>query len=120
MKWALPAGNTPWAASAIDEFVRIFSMARGRAAFYAAARHIYLDEPHGEKGFWTKLEQLSPDSLFLWGRHDRFVSTGFMKHVERALPAAQHVELDCGHIPQLERPRQTHAAIEKFLRAQAA
>ena len=120
MKWALPAGNTPWAASAIDEFVRIFSMARGRAAFYAALRHIYLDEPHGDKGFWTKLEQLSPDSLFIWGRQDRFVSTGFMKHVERALPAAQHVELDCGHIPQLERPRQTHAAIEKFLRAQAA
>ena len=43
-----------------------------------------------------------------------------MKHVERALPAARHVELDCGHLPQLERPRQTHAAIEKFLRTQAA
>ena len=51
---------------------------------------------------------------------DPLVSTGFMKHVERALPAARHVELDCGHLPQLERPRQTHAAIEKFLRTQAA
>ncbi len=118
MKWALPAADTPWAASAIDEFVRIFSMARGRAAFYAALRHIYLDEPHGDKGFWTQLETLSPESLFLWGRRDRFVSTGFMKHVERTLPAARHVELDCGHIPQIERPRQTHAAIAEFLRAQ--
>jgi pimeloyl-ACP methyl ester carboxylesterase len=119
MKWALPAPDTPWAASAIDEFVRIFAMARGRAAFYAALRHIYLDEPHGDKGFWTQLETLAPESLFLWGRRDRLVSTAFMKHVERALPAARHVELDCGHIPQIERPRQTHAAIEQFLHTQA-
>ena len=37
-----------------------------------------------------------------------------MKHVERALPAARHVELDCGHVPQLERPRETHAAIREL------
>jgi pimeloyl-ACP methyl ester carboxylesterase len=118
IKWALPTTDTPWATSAIDEFVRIFTNARGRAAFYAAARHIYLDEPHGDNGFWTQLETLSPESLFIWGRHDRLVSTRFMKHVERALPAARHVELECGHIPQIERPRQTHAAIEEFLRSQ--
>ena len=120
MKWALPDADTPWAASAIDEFGRIFAGARGRAAFYAALRSIYLDEPHGDKGFWTQLEGLAPASLFIWGMHDRLVSTGFIKHVERALPAARHVELECGHIPQIERPRQTHAAIEKFLRSRAA
>jgi hypothetical protein len=37
-----------------------------------------------------------------------------MKHVERTLPAARHVELDCGHVPQVERPRETHAAIRDF------
>jgi pimeloyl-ACP methyl ester carboxylesterase len=120
MRWAIPGGDSPWAAPAIDEFVRVFTTARGRAAFYAAARNIYLDEPHGDNGFWTKLETLSPESLFIWGRKDPLVSTGFMKHVERALPTARHVELDCGHLPQLEQPRQTHAAIEKFLRTQAA
>ncbi len=120
MRWAIPGGDSPWAAPAIDEFVRIFTTARGRAAFYAAARHIYLDEPHGDNGFWTKLETLSPESLFIWGRKDPLVSTGFMKHVEQALPAARHVELDCGHLPQIEQPRQTHAAIDKFLRTLAA
>jgi pimeloyl-ACP methyl ester carboxylesterase len=119
LKWALPA-DTPWAASAIDEFSRVFAGARGRAAFYAALRHIYLDEPHGKDGFWTQLEQLAPESLFIWGTQDRLVSTGFIKHVERALPAARHVELDCGHIPQIERPRQTHAAIAEFLQTQSA
>ena len=40
-----------------------------------------------------------------------------MRHVEQALPAARHVELDCGHVPQLERPRETHAAIREHLAA---
>jgi pimeloyl-ACP methyl ester carboxylesterase len=44
------------------------------------------------------------------------VPIAFMKHVERALPAARHVELDCGHVPQLERPRETHAAMLDFMR----
>ena len=76
MRWAIPGGDSPWAAPAIDEFVRIFTTARGRAAFYAAARHIYLDEPHGDNGFWTKLETLSPESLFIWGRKDPLVRPG--------------------------------------------
>ena len=38
-----------------------------------------------------------------------------MKHVERALPGAKHVELNCGHVPQMERPRETHAAMRRFL-----
>ena len=32
-----------------------------------------------------------------------------------ALPAAAHVELDCGHVPQVEAPGPTHAAIARFL-----
>jgi pimeloyl-ACP methyl ester carboxylesterase len=44
------------------------------------------------------------------------VPIGFMKHVEKALPRARHVELNCGHVPQVERPRETHAAIRTFLR----
>ena len=99
----------------MDEFLRAYLTPRGRAAFYAAARNIYLDEPHGDDGFWTRLESLEPESLFVWGRHDTLVPIGFMKHVERALPAAKHVELNCGHVPQVERPRETHAAIRKFL-----
>jgi pimeloyl-ACP methyl ester carboxylesterase len=115
LRWMIPGADDSWAATGIDEFVRTYTTARGRAAFYAAARHIYLDEPHGDDGFWTKLRTLAPESLFIWGRHDRLVPTEFMKHVEHALPAARHVELDCGHIPQMERPRETHAAIAEFL-----
>ena len=53
----------------------------------------------------------------MWGRKDPLVPIGFMKHVERALPEADHVELDCGHVPQMEAPQRLHRAIEAFLRA---
>ena len=60
---------------------------------------------------------MSPDTLFVWGRQDTLVPIGVMKHVQRALPAARHVELECGHVPQVEAPVATHAAIEDFLSA---
>jgi pimeloyl-ACP methyl ester carboxylesterase len=111
----VPAANGGWTAAGVDEFLRSYLTRSGRAAFYAAARNIYLDEPHGERGFWTRLEALQCESLFVWGRKDTLVPIGFMKHVEKALPRARHVELDCGHVPQVERPRETHTAIRKFL-----
>jgi len=111
----VPAANGGWTAAGVDEFLRSYLTRSGRAAFYAAARNIYLDEPHGDDGFWTRLKSLESESLFVWGRHDMLVPIGFMKHVERALPGAKHVELNCGHVPQVERPRETHAAIRKFL-----
>jgi pimeloyl-ACP methyl ester carboxylesterase len=112
----VPGANDGWSAVGVDEFLRAYLTPRGRAAFYAAARNIYLDEPHGDDGFWTRLRELAPDALFVWGRRDGLVPIGFMKHVERALPSARHVELECGHVPQMERPRETHAAMLDFLR----
>ncbi len=51
----------------------------------------------------------------MWGRKDTLVPLGFARHVREALPGAEHLELDCGHVPQLERPRETHEAIRRFL-----
>jgi pimeloyl-ACP methyl ester carboxylesterase len=119
MRRLVPAAGDGWAAAGADEFLRAYLTPRGRAAFYAAARNIYLDEPHGEEGFWSRLEGLAPGALFVWGKRDALVPIAFMRHVERALPAARHVELDCGHVPQLERPRETHAAMLDFMRSRS-
>ena len=102
-------------AAAVDEFLRGYLDPRGRVAFYAAARHIYLEEPRGRKGFWDRLPDLQADALFVWGRHDQLVPVGFARHVERCLPHARHLELACGHVPQLEQPRRTHSALLEFL-----
>jgi pimeloyl-ACP methyl ester carboxylesterase len=102
----VPGARDEWTAAGVDEFLRSYLTPRGRYAFYAAARRIYLEEPHGPRGLWTRLPQLSAPSLFVWGRHDTLVPLGF----------EAHVELDCGHVPQLEAPGETHAALRAFLR----
>jgi pimeloyl-ACP methyl ester carboxylesterase len=112
---SIPGGRDGWAAVGVDEFLRSYLTPRGRAAFYAAARNIYLEEPYGRRGFWTRLPELQAPSLFVWGRQDPLVPIAFARHVREALPRAEHVELDCGHVPQLERPQETHGRIERFL-----
>jgi pimeloyl-ACP methyl ester carboxylesterase len=112
----VPGGRDGWSAVGVDEFLRAYMQPRGRAAFYAALRNIYLDEPEGDEGFWTRLRTLEHESLFVWGKHDRLVPIAFAGHVREALPGAEHLELECGHVPQLEAPRETHARIRRFLR----
>jgi pimeloyl-ACP methyl ester carboxylesterase len=110
----VPGGNDGWSAAGVDEFLRSFVTPRGRVAFYEAARNIYLDEPLGENGLWTRLAAMQPQTLFVWGRQDQLVPIAFMKYVQEALPAARHLVLDCGHVPQMEAPRETHQAILEF------
>ncbi|MEA2499676.1 MAG: hypothetical protein QOH26_2081 [Actinomycetota bacterium] len=107
-----------WYDSAADEFLRVFKTARGRVAFFSAARHIYLEEPYGEGGFWDRLPALTRPALFVWGDRDRLVPAGFARHVVKALPNATSVVLeDCGHVPQYEHPERTHRLIRDFLEA---
>jgi pimeloyl-ACP methyl ester carboxylesterase len=108
----VPEAETPWVQAAFDEFLRAFLTPRGRVAFYAAARQIYLEEP---ERFWSLLDDLGPESLFVWGRRDQVVPIGFARHVRAHVPAARHLELDCGHAPQVERPARFHAAVADFL-----
>jgi pimeloyl-ACP methyl ester carboxylesterase len=112
IKRLVPDADSHFVAPALDEFLRAYLTPRGRVAFYAAARNIYLEDP---KEFWGGLEALAPESLFIWGRRDGLVPIGFARHVRERLPSAQHCELDCGHVPQLERPRELHAALTRFL-----
>ena len=114
----IPGADSSWVQAGVDEFLRSYLTPRGRMAFYASARQIYLEEPHGAKGFWTRLAALKPEALFIWGKRDGLVPIGFAAHVRATLPSAHHLELECGHVPQLERPRETHAAIAAFLKGE--
>lgn len=111
----VPGARDGWTAAGIDEFLRAFLDPRGRAAFYASARNIYLEEASGPKGLWERLHSIEVPSLFVWGRHDRLVPVAFARHVRRAIPAAQHVVLQCAHVPQFERPAELHEAMTAFL-----
>jgi pimeloyl-ACP methyl ester carboxylesterase len=111
--FAQPERLDPAAADvAVDEFCRAYRSRAARVAFFAAARNIYLDEPHGEDGLYARLASLEPPALFVWGEEDRIIPPGFVRHVERALPRARQVVLaDCGHVPQVELPEQTNGLI---------
>ena len=101
-----------------DEFCETYRTRSARVAFYAAARNIYLDAPHGEKGFWTRLGRLEPDAMFVWGDHDRLIPAGFARHVAEVLPGArQEILTDCGHVPQVELPELTNAMIADVIAA---
>jgi len=103
---------------ATDEFLRTHRSAAARVAFYAAARQIYLEAPHGPDGFWDRLELLRPPALFVWGEEDPLVPAAFAKHVERVLPEARQAILpECGHVPQIELPERTHELIREFIAA---
>ena len=79
------------------------------------APYLRLIPTRGPDGLWTRLGSFKPEALFVWGRKDNIVPIGFARHVRDGLPAAKHLRLDCGHVPQLERPRQTHQAMARFL-----
>ncbi|HZD01426.1 MAG TPA: alpha/beta fold hydrolase [Actinomycetes bacterium] len=115
--FAVPDRLQPgWYAAAADEFLRVMHDPRGRIAFFAAMRQIYLEEAFGARGFWERLPGLRPPALFVWGERDRLVPHAFERHVVEALPSCHSVVLpDCGHVPQFELPGETHRLIRSFL-----
>jgi pimeloyl-ACP methyl ester carboxylesterase len=99
----------------VDEFRRIYHSAGARYAFLASARNIYLESPFGKRGFYPRLAELRPPALFIWGSHDSLVPAKFERHVARWLPSAEQVTIrSCGHVPQVERPEETHQLLSEF------
>jgi pimeloyl-ACP methyl ester carboxylesterase len=107
-----------WYDAAVDEFIRTLSARPNRLAIFSALRHIYLDRPFGEGGFWDRLPALQPPALFLWGDCDPLVPAGLAPYVEQALPSARSIVLDsCGHVPQFEHAQLTARLTREFIDA---
>jgi pimeloyl-ACP methyl ester carboxylesterase len=52
----------------------------------------------------------------LWGVHDRFSPAADGLRMAAAMPNGRYVELaDCGHLPSLEYPEETAAAIAHWM-----
>jgi pimeloyl-ACP methyl ester carboxylesterase len=102
---------------AVEEFLRTYrSSVNARVAFSASARHIYLEEPNGPRGFYTRLRELEPPAMFVWGDEDPLVPLAFSRYVADALPDARQVILDqCGHVPQVEHPVDANALVHDFI-----
>jgi len=105
-----------WLEAAADEFVRVFRDPGARVAFFSSLREIYLEEPHGDLGYWNRLQSVSAPALFVWGDHDPLVPPAHGRAIAAALPHSRSVVLkDCGHVPQYELPEATNRLIRDFL-----
>lgn len=101
---------------AVEEFLRTYRSVNARVAFHASARHIYLEEPNGPNGFYTRLRDLEPPSMFVWGDEDPLVPLAFARYVRDAVPSARQVVLEgCGHVPQVEHPVDANALVHDFI-----
>ena len=86
----------------------------GRAAFYAAARHIYLDEPHGKDGFWPRLATLEAEAPSSGANETSWCRSASPGTSQMPYQTPGQLELDCGHVPQIECPTVTNDAIATF------
>ena len=107
---------TPWFEAAAAEFVRVWKTPGARVAFFSALREIYLEEPHGEEGYWRRLGRMERPALLLWGELDPLVPLAHARALSRALPHATSLVLaGCGHVPQYELPDLTNRLLNRFL-----
>ncbi|HEU4480377.1 MAG TPA: alpha/beta fold hydrolase [Actinomycetota bacterium] len=107
--------ESSWYDAAIDDFLRTWRSPRARMAFFASARHIYLEEPHGERGFWARLSELDGLVHYVFGKQDVLISHHFARKVRESVPhATVEVWDDCGHAPQIEHPKKVVEAIMAF------
>jgi abhydrolase domain-containing protein 6 len=63
-------------------------------------------------------EQVTQPTLVIWGANDRVLSDvpGALRAAERILSVRQVVIPNCGHAPQIEKPRMVNHLISRYLR----
>lgn len=104
-----------WYEAAIDDFLDVWKSPRARIAFARSLRSIYLDEPDGERGFWTRLAKMETPALYIYGKRDVLITHHFGRKIRTTLPNAKvQVWADCGHVPQIEFPERTVRAMTEF------
>jgi pimeloyl-ACP methyl ester carboxylesterase len=104
-----------WYDAAIDDFLKVWRSPRARIAFARSLRNIYLDEPHGEKGFWSRLAAMKTPALYVYGRRDVLITHRFGQKIRKTIPHAEvAVWNDCGHVPQIEFPDRTIETMTRF------
>lgn len=65
-----------------------------------------------------RLSAVSVPTLVAWGESDRIVTPAYGRAIAAAVPGAQFVKIPrAGHLPHLENPSETWAAIDQFLTA---
>lgn len=109
----LPSDNLRAAA---QDVVRSAGDPAFRMALLASARQLGIDRGAGRRGYWQRLAEVAPPSLWVFGAQDRLVSARYATRVRAALPHAQvQVWESMGHVPQFEDPTRTNETLRGWL-----
>lgn len=65
--------------------------------------------------YWRRMRAIKQPVLLLHGKHDRLVSIHSARQAARRLPHWTFVELDAGHIPQMEAPELVASEVTGWL-----
>ena len=88
-----------------------------RAANMATMR-VFAGDPYmHDPGLAARLGRVEIPVLVLWGDSDRIVTPGYRQALTAAFPQAQFTVISqAGHLPQIEQPAATFAALDAYLR----
>ncbi|MGA1838185.1 alpha/beta fold hydrolase [Herbiconiux sp. 11R-BC] len=96
--------------AALSEQARAIQAGNARAMAAIAGRGM------NDPGLLPRLAAIRVPTLVVWGASDGVVTPGYGRAIAGAVPGAQFVEIaEAGHLPHLERPDATWAAIDGFL-----
>jgi pimeloyl-ACP methyl ester carboxylesterase len=103
---------------AVDVYARNLESPASRRALVATARQVV---PADIDRLSKRYPRIGQPTLIIWGRQDRIVPLWVGQRLDASLPDSRLVVLeDTGHVPQEERPTQTQAVIDEFLRTTGA
>jgi pimeloyl-ACP methyl ester carboxylesterase len=70
----------------------------------------------GEDALDHRLQTIHRPTLILWGREDKLIPLGFGEQFHQEITGSQLLVIDnCGHMPQVESPREFATAVLRFL-----
>jgi pimeloyl-ACP methyl ester carboxylesterase len=89
---------------------------RHTAAYLGAARSIVrgLARP---SVYWRRMQAIQQPVLLLHGTHDRLIPVSSAREAAKRLPHWTYVELEAGHIPQMETPHAVAGEVLPWLAA---
>jgi pimeloyl-ACP methyl ester carboxylesterase len=89
---------------------------RHTAAYLGAARSIVrgLARP---SAYWRRMQAIQQPVLLLHGTHDRLIPVSSAREAAKRLPHWTYVELEAGHIPQMETPHAVAGEVLPWLAA---
>ena len=96
-----------------DHEEMIESLSRADWSIGCTARFIW---PIPDKGLARRLHRITTPTLVVWGENDRLCPVAYADDFAAGIPNSSKVIIpQCGHIPQVERRLELHAAIAPFL-----